>query len=149
MSKYLDITTIEDEKLYAIVANRRCNYDSMLWQTPVISLTAQAFLLTIALGSNSSALARCISACLAFITAFSSLHLMIKHRLGEESDSRGLEKFEKENFNCKPIHRQRNHGNYIYNYSAYIIWRLILALFGLTSLAIFIIAIVKPAWFDK
>jgi hypothetical protein len=37
--------------MYQVVAARRQNFDSMLWQVPALSLTAQAFLLVIALGS--------------------------------------------------------------------------------------------------
>ena len=37
---------------YEMLAERRNQQDSMLWQAPALALTAQAFLLTIALGGN-------------------------------------------------------------------------------------------------
>lgn len=36
--------------MYQVVAARRQNFDAMVWQVPALSLTAQAFLLVIALG---------------------------------------------------------------------------------------------------
>lgn len=39
---------------YGIVAARRDSFNELLWQTPVVSLTAQAFLFTIALGQMSA-----------------------------------------------------------------------------------------------
>lgn len=38
-----------DASGYAALAERRLQWDSLLWQVPVLSLTAQAFLFTIAL----------------------------------------------------------------------------------------------------
>jgi hypothetical protein len=37
---------------YEMLAERRNQQDFMLWQAPALALTAQAFLLTIALGGN-------------------------------------------------------------------------------------------------
>jgi hypothetical protein len=39
---------------YAIVAARRTQFDQLVWQVPVLSLTAQAFLFSIALSHNST-----------------------------------------------------------------------------------------------
>lgn len=44
----------DDVAMYAVVAARRAQYHNMLWQVPTMSLTAQAFLFTIALGHDSS-----------------------------------------------------------------------------------------------
>lgn len=40
--------------MYQVVTGRRQAIDTMMWQVPSLSLTAQAFLLTISLGSDSS-----------------------------------------------------------------------------------------------
>lgn len=80
---------------YQLLAVRRQNYDSMLWQTPVISLTAQAFLFTIAL-SNGDKPARFIASLLAFITALASAQLLAKHRYFEIYYSKLLESVERE-----------------------------------------------------
>lgn len=80
--------------MYEAIANRRLSLDSMMWQVPVLSLTAQAFLLTIALGSETSQFARSVSAGLACVTAVMSLQLMSKHRHHERLDSEMLERLE-------------------------------------------------------
>ena len=36
--------------IYKSLTERRITYDNLTWQTPALSLTAQAFLLTISLG---------------------------------------------------------------------------------------------------
>jgi hypothetical protein len=46
---------------YAAIAARRTQWDSLLWQVPTLSLTAQAFLFTIALTQGNDAWARIIS----------------------------------------------------------------------------------------
>jgi hypothetical protein len=51
---------IELRDAYAAVAGRRTAFDNMLWQVPIMAFTAQAFLFTIALGSDSSRGARVI-----------------------------------------------------------------------------------------
>lgn len=52
----------------------------MLWQTPTIALTAQAFLLTIALNPASPSFATILSAGLGIVVALLSAQLMAKHR---------------------------------------------------------------------
>jgi hypothetical protein len=51
-----------DEIVYQAVVARRLQWDNLVWQVPLLSLTAQAFLFTIALGSGTTMVARCISA---------------------------------------------------------------------------------------
>jgi hypothetical protein len=73
--------------LYETIANRRATYDTMLWQAPVLSLTAQAFLFTIALGPGNSRLSRLLAGALALITALGSMQLMAKQRIHEKIDN--------------------------------------------------------------
>ncbi len=79
---------------YQTLAARRSAYDLMLWQTPALAIAAQAFLLTLALGPNSSDLARLTASALALALALMSMQLMAKHRYHEELDSRLLQRFE-------------------------------------------------------
>lgn len=79
---------------YAALSARRYGYDAMLWQTPALAVTAQAFLLTIALGKDSSPTARLISSALSLILSLMSVQLMAKHRQNESLDSFMLERFE-------------------------------------------------------
>ena len=80
--------------IYSAIANRRTSWDTMLWQVPVISMTGQAFLLTIALGSDASHVARYISSALSVIAAGTSLILMAGHRRSELADADWLQEFE-------------------------------------------------------
>lgn len=80
---------------YSIISARRTNMDSMMWQTPALSLTAQAFLFTIALSSSSSAFSVILSSFLSFVASLAAMQLMMKHRLHEIQDAELLELFEK------------------------------------------------------
>jgi len=45
---------LEGLEQYSIVANRRQQWDTLLWQMPTMALTGEAFLFTISLGANTS-----------------------------------------------------------------------------------------------
>lgn len=79
---------------YAVVAARRTQFDQLVWQVPVLSLTAQAFLFSIALASDTSRLARIIASVLSLLMNVLSLHLMARHRQVEVADSHWLEAYE-------------------------------------------------------
>ena len=68
-----DLSRGEMLVLYQVVAARRQNFDSMVWQVPALSLTARAFLLAIALGSGSGHLARIAAGLLSAVTALMSV----------------------------------------------------------------------------
>ena len=80
--------------VYQTVASRRVAYDSMMWQTPALGLTAQAFLLTLALEATSRSLVRFIAASLSLVLSLITMQLMAKHRLFEVLDSKLLARFE-------------------------------------------------------
>ncbi|GAA1109917.1 hypothetical protein [Arthrobacter flavus] len=67
--------------MYEALLLREVEKDSLLWQAPSLALTAQAFLLTIALGQNVEPAAVLISASLGLIIALLSMQLMARHRL--------------------------------------------------------------------
>jgi hypothetical protein len=79
---------------YAIVANRRLQWDTLLWQMPMMALTGEAFLLTIALYASTRQWGRILSAFLAFVVAASTLHSLGAHRLNELTDSAWLHEHE-------------------------------------------------------
>jgi hypothetical protein len=81
---------------YAIVAARRMQFDQLVWQVPVLSLTAQAFLFSIALSPDTTRTARVIACLLSFLTTALSMHLMVKHRQAEIGDSEWLEAYERQ-----------------------------------------------------
>jgi colanic acid biosynthesis protein WcaH len=129
---------------YGIVAARRSSFDQMLWQTPVVSLTAQAFLFTIALSSEVAGSSRFIAAILAFITAAASIQLLIKHRFHEVKDACWLENFEKKNAyrGYKPVHSEQKTipGNRVYVWlckrKSFRVWLASLSAFAICALVI-------------
>ena len=139
--------------MYQVVSSRRLGYDTLIWQVPAISFTAQAFLFSIALGTTSIT-ARFISASLAFIIAVISMQLMSKHRYHEEIDSRLLERFEKEQrlemiFGCAPHAAPKRRAqvvgmtaNWITSKSSYRLWQYGLTLFALAAISIIVITVI-------
>ena len=79
---------------YAIVAERRLQWDTLLWQMPSMVLTGEAFLFTISLGSSTAPTGRRIAAALALMVAMASLHSLASHRLSELTDSAWLHEYE-------------------------------------------------------
>lgn len=153
---------ISDDAIYAAVAARRAGFDHMVWQVPIISLTAQAFLFTIALGPDTAMLARCLSSGLGFVVAVLSMILMARHRQADIADAAWLEGLEanrrsrrKLRAHGEPWRRRRNDTdvhpghpasplNLAKRAPAFLIWEFGLALFGAASVAIFVIALSAP-----
>lgn len=79
---------------YEALLQREMEQDAMLWETPTIALTAQAFLLTIALNKESSSIAVYVSAALGILVAVMSMQLMAKHRFLNEMDRAQLHRLE-------------------------------------------------------
>src|SRR5687767_11818509 len=119
------------EAQYQLLASRRQNYDTMLWQTPVISLTAQAFLFTIALG-NGTPTSRVIASFLALISALASAQLLAKHRYFEIHYSRVLESIEIKK-NIPPVHKRPPKGHGAIGWSSYTIWQAVFLVFALSA----------------
>lgn len=93
--------------VWSSIASRRASYDAMVWQTPSLGLAAQAFLLTLALGPDTSAFGRTISAALSLALSIMVIQLLAKHRLGELQDALLLQRMEGdleflENIGCEP-----------------------------------------------
>jgi hypothetical protein len=89
-----EIGTTELIAVWQTVAARRQSYDAMMWQTPALGMTAQAFLLSLALGSGTSALSRIISAGLSVLISVMVVQLLAKHRRNEFLDTLALEELE-------------------------------------------------------
>jgi hypothetical protein len=80
---------------YQVVAARRQNFDAMVWQVPALALTAQAFLMTIALGPGTGHLARIGAGLLSALAALMSVQLLLRQRVHEVADARWLHDFER------------------------------------------------------
>lgn len=66
---------------YGALNDRVGDRDALMWQSPAMALTAQAFLITIALGHDTAPVARFLSAALGVVVTVMSIQLMLKHRL--------------------------------------------------------------------
>lgn len=83
-----------DELLYQAVSARRIQWDNLVWQVPLLSLTAQAFLITIALGVGISRLSRVVASLLSLVITVLSITMMTRHRQAERADAQWLEDWE-------------------------------------------------------
>lgn len=143
----------EHQAVYQAVVARRMQWDNLLWQVPTLSLTAQAFLFTIALGPDTTRVSRTIAAVLSIVISFLSVTLMARHRQAELSDAHWLEDFEAafpaemrvhgRNF----VNRRRNiHSKdrmYVPLIPGYKTWTLGLLLFALVALLTIVLT-----WWD-
>jgi len=95
---YLETGMIRLESQYQVAADRQSSTSAMLWQTPALVFTAEAFLFTIVTeaSTNTAAVKFAISFFGLFI-AFASLQLFVRHRNFEKADSKLLEQFEVNN----------------------------------------------------
>jgi hypothetical protein len=140
-----------DHVVYQVVAARRLQFDALLWQVPAVSLTAQAFLFTIALGSDSSRSARIVASLLAIVMSVLSIHLMARHRQAEVTDAEWLAEYEQRHFG-DPVHgpvwaRRRNQTPtvlWLTRFRAFYVWMAGLALFGIAALITFALALFVP-----
>lgn len=151
--------------VYSAVVARRLQFDHLLWQVPILSLTAQAFLFTIALSGDSSRTARMMSAALALVVTFLSITLMARHRQAEVVDAHWLEAYELEVLQLEP--RWRSHGEVwqaerdkgelyagrlgtlVPLLPGFKTWVVGLSLFGLAALAVFAITALEPSLLDE
>jgi hypothetical protein len=143
--------TPPDLPVYQAVAARRMQWDALLWQVPSLGLAAQAFLLTIALGSDTSRTSRVLASCLAVVAALLSLHLLIRHRQTEVTDAHWLAAYEQQHFGITahgPEWRNRRNATVIPDYlgalariPAFPVWQAALSLFGVVGLIAFGLAI--------
>lgn len=146
---YLSSTQPETAALvYQALSQRRSGFDTLVWQTPALSLTAQAFLFTIALGNNGSG-ARLASSFLAMVVTFMSMQLMSKHRYHEIHDGEILRLMEIA-YDWPSIHGPKGILDTFLSYSpkryermsAYSVWIRGLLVFG----AVAAIILIRTAW---
>jgi hypothetical protein len=147
---------------YPIVAARRSQWDQLLWQVPVLTLTAQAFLFSIALAHDTTRTARFIACLLSLVMTVLSLHLMVKHRQAEVADSQWLETYEHQllpistNGASWPMHGQQ-WARYrletdpgigwlraLGRFRGFQVWFWGLAIFGFAALAVLGLTIIRP-----
>jgi hypothetical protein len=151
-----------EEKLavYTAVTARRVSFDSMVWQVPILSFTAQAFLLSIALNPDSSEFARIASASVSVVVSLICVFLMGRHRQADVADAHALERMEQhlpdEYHQHGEAWRLRRNatvtddnwiGRAVPMLPQYILW--VLVLYGLAALGVVVglLAIFEPSIF--
>lgn len=140
----------QDIAMYTAVAARRQQWDNMLWQVPTLSLTAQAFLFTIALGHESSRTARVIACILSIVMTVLSMHLMSRHRQAEHTDAHWLEAYEKTNFG-RSWHgrawaeaRNREPGSgFLTRFKGFEVWMGGLSVFGVAAVVVLVLTLAQ------
>jgi hypothetical protein len=141
--------------LYAAVAARRTQFDNLMWQVPILSITAQAFLFTVSLGADTSQASRIIAASLSLITTILTLQLFVRHRQSEITDAHWLEDRELavlgESFHGRTWQESRNETDpsarpfsSLAALGGYRTWSIGLLLFGFASLVILVLAVGWP-----
>lgn len=81
---------------YQMISARINEADSKMWQAPSLTLTAQAFLLTITLSADFDSAGHIVGAALGALIAWMSLQLMSKHRFFHQLDTAMLDELEKQ-----------------------------------------------------
>jgi hypothetical protein len=145
-----------DQLAYELVWFRALDKDVQMWQAPALALTAQSFLLTIALGSGSSPAARMISAALACLIAVMSVQLLTKHQWLLRQDFDQLDHLETRlglqglTFRRRRVEssdesvRRLTRPTFWRKQRSVLWWQIGLALFGITAFAVLVLAVVNP-----
>lgn len=123
-------------KQYELLNARRDSFNNLVWQTPIVSLAAQAFLFHVILSSRVNEAAGYIACSLSLIASIGSLHLMIKHRRMEEAHAKILHDYE-QSHGCYGANRRfepewgfwprrsQFRSRRIFN-SSYIVWKAVM-----------------------
>jgi hypothetical protein len=80
--------------VYEAVSARRISFDQMMWQVPALSLTAQAFLVAIAVNTDLNRVVRVLAILLATVSGALAMQLMAKQRFHEQVDTAYLNQWE-------------------------------------------------------
>ena len=135
--------------VYQAAETRRSALDQMMWETPALSLTAQAFLLTVGLQGGTSPAGRMLAGALGLGAAFASMQLLAKHRLHEVLLSRWLSNFESRTLLPALNRPQERHrfrdagdlrlgrlGSWLVRGRSYTLWLHTLAAFGAVNVLV-------------
>lgn len=133
---------------YEALSARCISHNELMWQTPVLAMTAIAFLLTIALGGEDD-WKRALAAGLSTTIAAISAQLMAKHSTSQIADSVALSAIEKRR-NMVPVHVRahvpasfslRNPIPWLSKWRSRMLWFYSLILITVVSFVIFVLAL--------
>jgi len=134
----------DDLVAYEALNARQIGHNSLTWQTPALALTAQAFLLSIALGAQTAFASRIISSVLSLVIALLSVQLMTRHSAFELADARRLHSIELRR-KMEPVHQRPLPVRGIGGFRSRRLWTIGLSLFGAAALVALGLTIFFPA----
>lgn len=164
-----ELTGDELRAIYPHIAARRQNFENLLWQVPMLSLTGESFLFTIILGESSTFFSRLISSSLAMVIALTSLSSLARHRLSETHDSQlisaieevlfkksfhglGFRDSRKEFFHSKKSLQRADFWDFLVKIlskgRAYPIWMFVFTCFFVAAFTSFLLNFIDPAVFS-
>jgi hypothetical protein len=145
--------------LLGVYATQFGSYTTLVWQVPALSLTAQSFLLTIALGSDSTKYARLIASGLSVVISWASYALLhdqrghaINHgelakRISEKLDLKQITDGDFTVDDAKPVTTNAEIVWTAVDHLIYGAWRFAIALFFVADLIIIISVLLGRSWF--
>jgi hypothetical protein len=135
----IDPNTVTDSQ-YALIAEQRRHFDTMVWSTPATTLAGLAFLFTIALGDG-NVQGRIIASVLALVVCLAAVQLLGKHRYFEVHYSKLLEHVERAR---APVHQLRPKAKGWQGWSSYLLWKTLFLIFAFSALLnLFLIFLAK------
>jgi hypothetical protein len=122
--------------LLAVYAGQFGSYVTLLWQVPALSLTAQAFLFTIALAKDVDPGARVVLGVLSVVTSLMSIYLMFSHRV--HAERQGLVAMDlAQQLGARPGQKKNRGAVEVWagvNRGSFALWIVGLSLFGMVGL---------------
>jgi hypothetical protein len=140
----LDRKLSRDLAVYQRLSDRYQAHITIMWQAPALGLTAEAFLMTIALNSGLSKDARIIATVLGTAVALMSMQLMAKHRSISRRDDHALRRLE-EQLGIHPPFKgiPAPGGLWAVKISSYRLWQAGLSLFVLGNIIILVLVAIS------
>ncbi|MCF4121847.1 NUDIX hydrolase family protein [Antribacter sp. KLBMP9083] len=142
----------EEQAVYSAVNDRHVSSNGLMWQTPVLAMTAMAFLLTIALGGGAE-WRRALAAALSAVVAVASVQLMARHSSLELRDAELLWEMERVH-GMRPVHAppssrralgaRRGGGgpvNLLASFRSRNVWMAAMASFAVVSVVVAVLAV--------
>lgn len=132
---------------YSALTTRAQSYNALQWQTPALAVAAEAFLLQIALGPQSTPPARLVASALNFMLSLLCIHLLLKHRQMQVKDRETLIELEKllglPTYHSKP--RLDDLPRWI-QFGSTKLWSIGFAGLGLVAVGIFSVTLSRFPW---
>lgn len=158
-------------EIYSFLNARRLQWDNLLWQVPIISLTGVSFLFTIIFLESTSRFSRTLVCLLTIVISYASLFTLARHRLSEVYDASLMQGIEEIKYKTS-IHGKLFRDNrktfledsefgyrkggknlwdkiivFLNKGKAYPIWMLVFLLFIFTAFSALLVNIFKPDLF--